>query len=422
MSAVPAEPVLRVQPPTDPVVVPVDGSTVELALTIRNLSDIVDGYAVDVGGAPSWLVVTSDQLRLLPATEDRLVVRFRIDSTTSVPAGEGAVRLRVRSLTRAPAHEIVPVIVSVPVVDAPVSVRIEPSIARVKDVNTARLSVVVDNAAANRPATVRLTGSDPELAIAFHFDPAEVTVGPGESTRVRLVTTSERPEPGREITRSFTVSATEGRRRVDAMATLVQSSSLVVEDPMVELTATPSLVRLRDEDSTVVRLTLSNHAGRQWATVRLDATDPERLVHAGWSLSEVRVPPGGSSDVDVRLSCPAVEPGTEVMREVALVASDGKRTTRVPVTLRQSASVSPMTTLAVRLDPSVVRLPNRRRGSSTVTVDNGQGRSPIRVWLRGDDPENVLSFGFAPAQLDVPAGQVGDQPDDLHRTTRSGRP
>jgi hypothetical protein len=27
------------------------------------------------------------------------------------------------------------------------------------------------------------------------------------------------------------------------------------------------------------------------------------------------------------------------------------------------------------------------------------------VWLRGDDPENVLSFGFAPAQLDVPAGQ-----------------
>jgi hypothetical protein len=173
----------------------------------------------------------------------------------------------------------------------------------------------------------------------------------------------------------------------------------------VELTATPSLVRLRDEDSTVVRLTLSNHAGRQWATVRLDATDPERLVHAGWSLSEVRVPPGGSSDVDVRLSCPAVEPGTEVMREVALVASDGKRTTRVPVTLRQSASVSPMTTLAVRLDPSVVRLPNRRRGSSTVTVDNGQGRSPIRVWLRGDDPENVLSFGFAPAQLDVPAGQ-----------------
>ena len=360
---------------------------------------------MDVGGAPPWLVVASDQLRLLPDTEDRLVVRFRIDSATLVPAGERSVRLRVRSLTRAPAHEIVAVTLSVPVVDAPVTVRVEPSIARAKDVDTARLAVVVDNAAANRPATVRLAGSDPELAVAFHFDPAEITVGPGESTRVRLVTTSARPEPGREITRSLTVSATEGRRRVDATAMLVQSTSLVVEDPMVELTATPSLVRLRDDDSTVVRLTVGNQAGRQWATVRLDAADPERLVHAGWSASEVRVPPGGSTDVDVRLSCPAIEPGTEVTREVALVASDGKRTARTPVTLRQSASVSPMTTLAVRLDPSVVRLANRRRGSSAVIVDNGQGRAPIRVWLRGDDPENVLAFTFTPAQLEIPAGQ-----------------
>jgi hypothetical protein len=399
------EPVLRVEPPTGPVVVPLDGSPVELALTIRNLSDIVDGYAVDVGGAPPWLVVASDQLRLLPGTEDRIVVRFRIASATMVPAGESRVRLRVRSLTRPPAHEIVAVAVSVPVVDAPVTVRVEPSIARAKDVDTARLSVVVDNSAANRPATVRLTGTDPELAVAFHFDPAEITVGPGESGRVRLVTTSPRPEPGRELTRSLTVSATEGRRRVDAAATLVQSTSLVVEDPMVELTSTPSLVRLSDEVSTVVRVNVSNHAGRQWATVRLDAADPERVVHVGWSTSEVRVPPGGSIDVDARVSCPAIEPGTEVSREVALVASDGKRTARTQLTLRQSASTSPMTTLAVRLDPSIVRLTNRRRGSSSVIVDNGQGRAPIRLWLRGDDPENVLSFTFTPDQLDIPAGQ-----------------
>ena len=344
-----------------------------------------------------------------------------VDSVTLVPAGERSVRLRVRSLTRAPAHEIVSVTLSVPVVDAPVTVRVEPSIARVKDVDITRLSVVVDNAAANRPATVRLTGSDPELAVAFHFDPAEITVGPGESTRVRLVTTSARPEPGREVTRSLTVSATEGRRRVDATAMLVQSTSLVVEDPMVELTATPSLVRLRDDDSTVVRLTLSNHAGRQWATVRLDAADPERLVHAGWSASEVRVPPGGSTDVDVRLTCPAIEPGTEVMREVALVASDGKRTARTPVTLRQSASVSPMTTLGVRLDPSVVRLPNRRRGSSAVIVDNGQGRRTDPGLVAGGRPRERAGLHLHPRPARDPGGSVGDQPDDVQRTTGPGR-
>ena len=31
---------------------------------------------------------------------------------------------------------------------------------------------------------------------------------------------------------------------------------------------------------------------------------------------------------------------------------------------------------------------------------------PIRVSLRGDDPENVIRFTFAPAVLDVPAGQL----------------
>jgi P pilus assembly chaperone PapD len=401
----PAEPVLRIEPPTDPVVLPVDGSEAELALTVRNLSDIVDGYAVDVGGAPSWLQVDSDQLRLLPDTEDRLRVRFRIASDTLVPAGEGRVNLRVRSLTRPPAHEVVAVTVSVPVVDAPVSVRVEPSIARVRDLDTARLTVVVDNAAANRPAIVHLAGSDPELAVGFFFDPPRVAVGPGETARVRLVTTSPRPEAGRESTRTLTVSATEGRRRVDATAVLVQATSAVVEDPAVELTATPSVVRLQDDDSTVVRLTVGNAAGRRWATVRLDAVDPERLVHVGWSTTEVRVPPGGAVEVALRLTCPALEPGTDATREVTLIASDGRRAVRTPVTLRQSASVSPMTTLAVRLDPSVVRLGSRRRGSSTVTVDNAHGRTPIRVWLRGDDPENALAFTFTPAQLDIPAGR-----------------
>ena len=400
------QPVLRLEPPTHPVVVPVDGSVTELALTVRNLSDIVDGYAVDVGGAPPWLVVASDQLRLLPDTEDRVRVRFRIAGDILAPAGESRLRLRVRSLTRPPAHEVVEVTVAVPVVDAPVALRVEPSVARTTDVDTARLTVVVDNAAGNRPATVRLTGSDAELAVGFFFDPAEITVGPGDSARVRLVTTAPRPEAGREITRSLTVSATEGRRRVDAVAVLVQSTSAVVEDPVVELTATPSRVRLQDDDSTVVRLTVDNRAGRRWATVRLDAVDPERLVHAGWSATEVRVAPGGSAEVDVRLTCPALEPGTEVTREVTLVASDGARTARTPVTLRQSASVSPMTTLAVRLDPSIVRLANRRRGDAAVIVDNRQGRAPIRVWLHGDDPENVLAFAFAPAHLDVPAGQA----------------
>ena len=39
-------------------------------------------------------------------------------------------------------------------------------------------------------------------------------------------------------------------------------------------------------------------------------------------------------------------------------------------------------------------------------VDNRNGAQPIRVSLRGYDPENVVRFAFTPAVVDVPAGQV----------------
>lgn len=401
-----ADGVLRVEAPEAPVVLPLDGSTATLDLRIRNRSNIVDGYAVDLGGAPSWLKVESDQLRLLPDTDDLLSMRFRIVSDSLVPAGQGAVQLRVRSLNQAPAHQIVSLALTVPVVDAPVGVRLEPSVVRIKDVDTARFTLVVDNSAANQAAKLRFSGSDPELAVSFHLDPAGVTLGPGETTRVRVVTTSPRPEPGRELTRSLTLTATAGQRQVSATATLVQSTSVVVEDPMVELTAAPALLRLRDADTGSVRVTVDNRTGRQWATVRLDAADPERVVRVDWSLTEVRVPPGGTTDVDLRVSAPGPEAGAEVTRSVMLTASDGRRTARTRLDLVQVTSASPMTTLAVHLDPSVLRIGNGRRGTLNAVVDNRRGQQPVRVWLTGDDPENLVRFTCTPAELLIDAGQT----------------
>ena len=403
--AVDPQKVLRVEAPSSDVVVALDGSSSELVLQVRNCSDIVDGYEVDVSGAPVWLKVEAQPLRLLPDSTEPLAVRFRLVSESLVPAGQGTVRLRVRSLTQAPASQIVAVTVTVPVVEAPVAMRTEPRVVRVRDVDTARFVVNLDNSASNRTARLRLAGTDPELAVGFHFDPAELALGPGESARIRVVTTSPRPEPGAELTRSLTVSAIEGKRSVDAVVTLLQATSAVVEDPVVELAATPSLIRLRDAETTTLRVSVDNRAGRQWATLRLEAADPEHVVVAGWETSEIRVPPGRTSEVGLRLTAPLPEPGTEVSRAVTLTAADGRRVARSQVTLVQTASASPMTTLAVHLDPSVVRLPNRRRGSASVFVDNRHGQAPIRVSLRGDDPENTVAFTFTPAVLDVPAGQ-----------------
>ena len=400
------QPVLAVRPEQDNVTVPVSGEPVQLGLVIVNRSSIVDGYELDVSGAPPWLRIESSTVRLLPGAEDRLVVSFRIMSESLVPAGSGIVRLSVRSLAQPAARETVSVTVAVPVVEAPAQLRTEPSVVRIRDVETGRFVVVVDNAGSNRAARLRLSGTDPELAVSFHFDPEVVVVGPGESARVRAVTTSRRPEPGAELSRTLTVSATEGSRRVSAVATLVQSTSVVVEDPPVELIVAPALVRVRDDAAAQVWLTIDNRAGRHPTAVRLGATDPEGVVQVYWRSAEVRVAAGGTADVELQLVGPVPEAGTEITRVVTLTASDGRRISRSQVSLVHSASVSPMTTLAVGLDPSVLRLGSGRRGTASVVVDNRRGVTAARIWLQGDDPENSVSFGFSPPELIVGPGQV----------------
>jgi hypothetical protein len=118
------------------------------------------------------------------------------------------------------------------------------------------------------------------------------------------------------------------------------------------------------------------------------------------------VPPGGNVDVDLQLSGPVPDPGSEVTRTVTITASDERRVARTQVSMVHSASQSPMTTLGVRLDPSVLRLTNTRRGTATVVVDNRRGLLPVRVWLHGDDPENAVRFTFTPPELSVGAGQA----------------
>lgn len=399
-------PVLAVRTEQETVTVPVSGEPVQLGLVIVNRSAIVDGYEVDASGAPGWLRIESSTVRLLPGSEDRLVVSFRIESEVLVPAGSGIVRLSVRSLAQPSARETVSVTVVVPVVEAPVQLRAEPSVVRIRDVETGRFVVVVDNSDSNRAARLRLSGTDPELAVTFHFDPEVVMVGPGESVRVRAVTTSRRPEPGTELSRTLTVSATEGARRVSTIVTLVQSTSVVVEDPMVELNVAPALVRVRDDAAAQVWLTIDNRAGRHATAVRLAATDPEGVVQVYWRSAEVRVPAGGTADIELQLVGPIPEAGTEITRIVTLTASDGRRVARTQVSLVHSASASPMTTLAVELDPSVLRLGSGRRGTASVVVDNRRGATAARVWLQGDDPENSVSFGFSPTELVVGPGQL----------------
>ena len=93
-------------------------------------------------------------------------------------------------------------------------------------------------------------------------------------------------------------------------------------------------------------------------------------------------------------------------RTITITASDGERSAATTLTLVQTASRAAFELLALRLDPSVLRLAGRRRGYVNAMVDNRRGAEPVHVSLRGDDPEGSLGFAFTPATVQVQPGAV----------------
>ena len=242
------------------ITVPATGEIASLNLRVTNTSAIVDGYVVEAPGAPGWLSVEATELHLLPGVEDVVTVRMRITSEALVPAQRNQLVLRVRSLGQAPARSEVPVWITIPVVDAPVLLRAEPRLLRVRDRDTADGRLLIDNTRSNRKVQLQFSGSDPELAVQFRFEPPVLEVGPGATGSVSFSTRSPGPEPGQEISRALTLTALEGDRSVETLVTMQQSTSARVEDPLVKLEVVPSLVRVRNTTSGTAQVVADNRA------------------------------------------------------------------------------------------------------------------------------------------------------------------
>jgi hypothetical protein len=213
------------------------------------------------------------------------------------------------------------------------------------------------------------------------------------------------PDAGTEGSRTITVTASDGRRTSTATVTFVQVTSA---SPMTTLALRlePSIVRVRDVDSTVVQLLIDNQRGHSGVRVYLGGSDPERAVRFTFSQPVVDVAAGQVQVVGLRLESWRPPPGQEWTRQLTVTATDGQATVETSGSLVQASSRAAIELLGVRLDPSVLRLTDRAQGRLAAVVDNRNGAQPIRIALRGDDPENVVRFTFAPAVLDVPPGQV----------------
>ncbi|MEO7587039.1 MAG: zinc ribbon domain-containing protein [Arachnia sp.] len=396
----------RAEADQDAVDVVATGEPTLLQLRIANTSSIVDGYAVETPGAPAWLHAEADQIQLLPGAEAILVLRLRILSDTLVPAQEAHLTLRVTSLSQAPAHVDVRVSVAVPALDVPVRVHAEPSMVRTSDRDSADCVLLVDNSGGNRPVDLRFTGSDPEMAVRFAFDPPKLQVAPGATASIKVTLAAARPEAGQVISRSLTVRAHDGPRTVETLITLQQSTTRAVEDPLVRLQVLPSMVRVEDGAPARVRVVADNRAGAKWTHLRFTASDPEGVVNVIWFPSDIDVPPGKAVQVDAILEAPQPKAGAEVSRTVTVSAMDGPRISTAVATLVQVTSASPMATLKLRVEPSIVRVHDVPSANVQVHVDNQRGRSPARVSLSGTDPEQAIGFTMSPDRLSVAPGHV----------------
>ena len=84
------------------------------------------------------------------------------------------------------------------------------------DVDSATVQVILDNRRGHSGVHIFLDGSDPERAIRFTFSLPVVDLGPGQEVEVFLRLDAWRPPPGQELTRQFTVTASDGYTTVDA--------------------------------------------------------------------------------------------------------------------------------------------------------------------------------------------------------------
>ena len=384
------------------------GAMAELQLRVFNISIRVDGYLAELApGAPEWLSVDSTPVELLPGTDDLLRARFQIRSARLTPAQQLSVRLRIRAMNEPAVYVELPVAVTVSVVDAPLQLRAEPRLLRVHDRPDGTFTLTVDNTQCNRPVRAELAGSDPELAVRYTFEPAIVEVGPVAVATVRVTVSADQPAAGREASRLLTVGVREGERSVETAVTFVQTTSVQVEDPAVGLLLEPATIRVRDNPVGLARLTLDNRNGKDWAHLQLSASDPEQAVYVGFDNPQMHVPPGQTVQTQVRLQAPLPELGTDASRTVTITATDPKRRTSTAVaTFVQSASASPMTTLAVSLEPEVTKVRDADGAVTQLVLDNRKGRFKVRLQLSGVDPERAVSFEFVPPVVDVEAGMV----------------
>jgi hypothetical protein len=337
-------------PVDTPVILRLDPSVVRVRDTrVGQLEAIVDNRGGSrvrrvflSGRDPERLVrftFSPPSLDVLPGDIGR--VRVRLEAQLPDPGQEATRQVTVvgsdgRHETEASGSFVQ--ITSAAPVETPVALKLEPSLVRVRDNPSGQFQVIIDNRQGIRHRRVTLAGADPERALGFSFWPPVVEVDRGQVARATGRVDAYPPEPGREVTRQFSVSASDGAKEVETAGTFVQSTSPPAPDEPMTVRLEPSIVRVRNSGTGVTTVYADNRGGSRPRQVRFTGHDPERVVRFAFAPPVIELAPGQVGAAQVQISAPRPEGGEEITRQFSVVASDGSRDTEATGSFAQETS------------------------------------------------------------------------------------
>lgn len=166
------------------------GGTATTSLTVRNDSDIVEAYSLEVvGDCASWTTVEPPRVSLYPGTSETVTIRLEPPRSPEIRAGEVPLGVRVLPTEH-------PESVRVPETTVHVEefreLRTELAPRRRRGWLRGRYQLAVRNQG-NTPVQVGFTPGQAGEELGFAFSPAEPKLEPGESAEVRLRVRTGKP-------------------------------------------------------------------------------------------------------------------------------------------------------------------------------------------------------------------------------------
>lgn len=183
------------------------GGTATTTLTVRNDSDIVEAYSLDiVGECAAWSTVEPARVSLYPGTSETVTIRLEPPRSSEVPAGDKPLAVRVLPAEHPEAVRVPETVVHL---TAFRQVRTELRPRRRRGWLRGRYRLAVRNEG-NAPVRLSLTSGQPGEELRFAFAPAEPRLQPGESVEAGLRVRTGKPVWfGNPATWPFTVDATD---------------------------------------------------------------------------------------------------------------------------------------------------------------------------------------------------------------------